>query len=127
MTIKTFNEDIGLNVIGFLEDKFVIKLNIENRHLNTNGVVHGGVISTLLDTAMGAAFFESSNGEGKAGATLEIKINFFRPIFEGTLTAYGVVTNLTRRTAFVEGFVENNENILIAKASATMMISGNET
>ncbi len=125
MSRKNFNEDVGLNVIGFLDDKFVIKLGIENRHLNTMGVVHGGVLSTLLDTTMCAAFFESTTGEGKIGATLEMKINFLKPTVEGNLTAYGFVTNISRRTVFVEGYIENQQGKLVAKASATVMISNN--
>lgn len=123
MSSKNFNEDIGLNVVGFVDDKFVIKLDIEKRHLNTMGVVHGGVLCTLLDTAMGAVFFESLHDEQKAGATLEIKINFLKPTIEGNLTAYGILINVSRRTAYVEGYIENQHGKLVAKASATMMIS----
>ncbi len=123
MSSENFNEDVGLNIIGFKDDKYVIELEIEKRHHNTGGIVHGGVLCTMLDTAMARAFFETLPPEKKSGATLEMNINFLKPTTAGKLTAYGILTHTTKRTAFVEGHVENQEGKLVAKASATMMLS----
>ena len=119
-----FNEHIGLNILGFREDRFVIELEIGSQHYNRYGTVHGGVLFTMLDTAMSRAFFDTLPAEKNSGVTLEMKINYLKTTTSGRLTAYGILINVTRRTAFVEGHIENEEGGLVAKASATMMLTG---
>ena len=57
-------------------------------HYNPMGTVHGGVCCTLADTAMGIAH-ASLLEDGETSTSLEIKINFIRPIWKDTLTAKG--------------------------------------
>jgi uncharacterized protein (TIGR00369 family) len=117
-------EYVGFNMIGFVGDHYVVELEVEPKHFNTIGTVHGGVICALLDTAMARALVGNlPERKRKSVATLEMKVNFLKPIMAaGKLTAYGMLTNLTNRTAFVEGIVKNQEGALIAKSSATMML-----
>ena len=119
-----FNEHTGLNIVGFQDEKFVIELEIETRHHNRYGTVHGGVLFTMLDTAMSRAFFDTLPPDQNAGVTLEMKINYLKATDAGKLTAYGSLINKTRRTAFVEGYIENEDGVLVAKATATMMLTG---
>jgi uncharacterized protein (TIGR00369 family) len=120
-----FNEHIGLDIVGFRDGKFVIELAIGQRHLNRYGFVHGGVLFTMLDTAMSRAIFDTLPPEGNTGVTLEMKINYLKKATASdTLTAYGALVHPTRRTAFVEGHIENAHGELVAKASATMMLTG---
>lgn len=121
MKVKNFNDETSLDFRGFVDDHYVIDLEIEPRHHNVMGFVHGGVLCTLLDTAMARSFFYSSPHEKKKGATLEMKVNFLKASTSGRITAYGKLVNVTKQTAFVEGRVENEEGQLLAKASATMM------
>lgn len=119
-----FNMHSGLNILGFQDGKFVVELEIGKRHHNRYGTVHGGVLFTMLDTAMSRAFFDTLPPSQNAGVTLEMKINYLKATAAGKLTAYGVLVNTTRRTAFVEGHIENEDGVLVAKASATMMLIG---
>jgi uncharacterized protein (TIGR00369 family) len=122
-----FDDFIGIKLIGFVDDVYLAELEVEPRHLNPLGIVHGGVLCTMLDTVMAKAFFETLPKEKQLGAALELKINFLRPTEAGKLTAYGKLINPTKRTAFVEGHILNQQGKLVAKASATLILSAKIT
>src|SRR5215211_6844805 len=65
------------------------------RHGNPMGTVHGGVLCDLADAAMGMAY-ASTLGEGETFTTLELKINFLRPVWRATLTADAEVVHRGR-------------------------------
>ena len=115
-------EDLGLHPVGFDGDDYVVALDLEPRHLNIGGIVHGGVICSLLDTAMARSWFMASSEGMLSAGTLEMKVNFLGSAREGRLVARGRVVNQTRRTVYIEGRVEDQAGRLLARASATMMI-----
>ena len=123
MSNENFNDDVGIKFVGLVDDRYVLELELEKRHRNMMGTVHGGVLCTMLDAAMARAYFATLPQEKVGGATLEMKINFLRPAETGKLTAYATLINSTRRTAFVEGVINNQDGKLIAKASGTMILS----
>lgn len=122
MAEANYLETLGINAIGFADEQYVIELKVTPQHLNIGGIVHGGVICSLLDTALARSFFMSLPEEGLAAATLEMKVNFLGSVREGKLTAYGCVVHTTRRTAYVQGYVEDQNGKLLAKGTATMML-----
>ena len=122
MKARDFNDEAGLNFQGFVDSHYVIDLEIEPRHHNVMGFVHGGVLCTLLDTAMARALFCSLPQEKRKSATLEMKVNFLKSSIAGKITAYGKLVNSTKQTAYVEGHLENEKGRLLAKSSATMML-----
>ncbi|QUQ62762.1 PaaI family thioesterase [Kutzneria sp. CA-103260] len=90
---------------------------------NTMGTVHGGVLATLLDTAMSCAV-HTTLPAGVGYTTLEIKVNYVRAAHTDgrLLTTEGVVVHAGRRTATAEGRVTDAEGRLIAHASTTCLI-----
>ena len=113
--------DLGLDPKGFDGEDYVVELPIEPRHLNVGGFVHGGVICSLLDTAMARSWFMREGNRELTAGTLEMKVNFLRSAKEGTLVARGHVVHVTRRTVMVEGRVDLGDRP-IARATATMML-----
>jgi uncharacterized protein (TIGR00369 family) len=95
-------------------------MDVEERHANPMGTVHGGIICDLADAAMGTAYF-STLEEGESFTTLELKINFLRPFWTGRLTAHGRVVSRGRTVGMSECDVEDAEGRLIARASSTCM------
>lgn len=69
---------------------------VDSDCLNPNGVVHGGVIFTLVDTAMGAATMSLLDPD-KACASIDVTIRFLRPVTSGTLTVEATVLRPGRR------------------------------
>ena len=119
-----FNEHVGYDALGFQDGRYILQLVVVSHHLNRYGIVHGGVLFSMLDTAMSRAFLDTLPAEQNSGVTLEMKINFLKATDGGTLTAFGELINTTRRTALVEGYIENGNGELVAKASGTMMLRG---
>lgn len=112
-------------MLGFDSGEYSVGLDLTPWHLNVMGKVHGGVICTMLDTAMARAYLRNENEVQKMGATLELKTNFIKGVSQGRLVAYGKLISATRRTAYVEGRIVNVSNELIAKASATVILFEN--
>ena len=79
-------------------------LDVSDRHLNPNGVVHGGVVFTLVDTAMGRATM-SVLEEGRICASIEVAVRYLRPITGGRLVATASVLRAGRRIVHLEGRV----------------------
>lgn len=119
---RDFNEVTGLDFIGLRDGSYVIDLQVGPRHHNVRGIVHGGVYCTLLDTAMTRAFLHTLPEQERLGSTLEMKINFLKAARSGKLTAYGKLIKATRRTAYVEGQVEDEQGQLLARSSATVIL-----
>ena len=79
-------------------------LDVDERHLNPNGVVHGGVVFTMVDTAMGRATL-SVLDEGCLCASIEVSVRYLRPVVEGRLVATATVLRAGRRIVHIEGAV----------------------
>jgi len=92
-------------------------------HYNPIGTVHGGVISAILDSAMGCSV-HSLLPAGKGYTTLELKVNFLKAITikTGKLKTIGKVINLGGRTALVEAQLIDDNNIIYAHAVSTCLI-----
>ena len=90
------------------------------RHANPMGTVHGGVLCGLGDAAMGMAY-ASTLGEGESFTTLELGVNYLRPVFEDRLTAEGRVVSQGRTVGLVECDVTNGDGDLVARLSSTCL------
>ena len=88
---------------------------------NPQGSVQGGFIAAMLDDAMGPAAFTSLE-PGQFASTLELKVNFYRPVSAGTVIAEGRVVHRTRRVLFLEGRLFGADGELAAGATATVRI-----
>lgn len=117
-----FTRSLGIESIGMVEGAFALELRIEERHLSMAARVHGGVLFTLLDTALGRAVI-AELPPGRGCATVELKINYFRPVQEGTIRAYGRCVQRTRSLAYAEGEVLNDEGKTLARASGTFFLT----
>jgi uncharacterized protein (TIGR00369 family) len=90
------------------------------RHGNPMGTVHGGIICTLADSAMGMAY-AAALGDDETFTTLELKINFLRPVWRGRLTATARVIQSGRTVGLAECDVVDDKGRLVARASSTCM------
>jgi acyl-CoA thioesterase len=97
------------------------ELAVASRHLNPIGVLHGGVIYSLADTAMGAALF-SLLEPGEQCATLEIKMHYLAPVTAGTIAAEAAVVERTKRVGVLEARVFGDGDRLVALATGTFYI-----
>ena len=119
---KNFTDAMGITTTLMEEGRCVMECPVTDALMSTADRVHGGVFFTILDTAMGRAVI-SKLPEGRGCATLEAKINYFRPVQTGHLRGEAVVLTMTRRTAFVESTLTDEEDRVVCRASGTFMLT----
>ena len=122
MTNLDFNQALGMKFVETTEGDCVLELEVVARHMSAAGRVHGGVFFTMVDTAMGRAVV-SRLSDGRGCATIEAKINYFRPVQAGVVRAIARCTNMSKRTAYVEAEILDQDDRLIAKATGTFMLT----
>jgi len=111
---------IGFSLAAIEPGRAVIDFTAQARHANPMGTLHGGVLCDIADAAMGMAW-AATLGEGETFTTLELKINFLRPVWMGRLTATGRVVQGGRTIGLLECDVVDDQGRLVARASSTVM------
>jgi uncharacterized protein (TIGR00369 family) len=113
--------DMTLVEVG--EGRIVFRAEPAEYHYNPLGTVHGGVAATLLDSAMGCVV-QSLLPAGTGYTTLEIKVNYLRPITcsTGTVTCEGTIIHLGGRTATAEARLTDATGRLYAHGTTTCII-----
>jgi uncharacterized protein (TIGR00369 family) len=111
---------IGIEFLEAGDGKCTMRLEAGEQHSNPMGTIHGGIVCDLADAAMGVAFF-TTLGEGESFTTLELKANFLRPFWTGTLLAHGQVVSRGRTVGLTECRVVDDQERLIAHATSTCM------
>jgi uncharacterized protein (TIGR00369 family) len=114
---------IGMTMVEASAGRVVFAAEPAGYHYNPLGTVHGGVAATLLDSAMGCVV-QSLLPAGTGYTTLEIKVNYLRPITSatGTVTCEGTVIHLGGRTATAEARVTDAAGKLYAHGTTTCII-----
>jgi len=118
MQVPPFNSYLGVEIERKEDGVGVVTLELAPHHLNRRGVAHGGVISSLLDSALGAAVI-SSIPEAWWCATTSLATQFLDGVGEGRLTATGRLLRRGGKVAFADGEVRDSRNRLIATATGT--------
>jgi uncharacterized protein (TIGR00369 family) len=112
---------IGFSLAAIEPGEAIIEFEAGERHANPMGTLHGGVLCDIADAAMGLAFAATLD-EGESFTTLELKINFLKPIWKAGLKATGRVVKRGRSVGLVECDVTDEGGSLVARASSTCMI-----
>ena len=114
-------ELIGFDLVEVGEGRSVVTLETGPQHTNPMGTTHGGILCDIADSAMGIAF-HSTLSPGETFTTVELKINFFRPVWKAQLRAEGKVVRRGRTVGYVECEVSDENGRAIAKASSTCLV-----
>ena len=114
---------LGMDDLQVERGKVSISLVVQAAHYNPMGSVHGGVISTLLDTAA-ACSVQSALAAGESYTSLDLTVKFLRAVTveSGRVTAVGTLVQRGRRTALAEAKLYDEAGKLVAYASSTCMI-----
>jgi uncharacterized protein (TIGR00369 family) len=118
MEIPPFNEYLGAELTRRGQGEAEIALRLGPHHLNRRGVAHGGVIASLLDSALGAAVISSIPKEWWC-ATTSMTMQFIGGAREGRLTASGRVVRRGSSVAFAAGEVRDERGKIVASATGT--------
>jgi uncharacterized protein (TIGR00369 family) len=120
-------ELVGFRPTYVMPGRVVFEYEPREEHYNPLGAVHGGILTTVLDTVMGCAV-QSLLEEGVGYATIELKASFVRPVrlATGVLRAEGVVVHGGSRVSTAEGKLVDGEGRLYATASSSLLIIADE-
>ena len=111
---------VGFEVTAVGDGEATVVLEAGREHASPLGTVHGGVLCDVGDAAMGVAY-ASTVGADESFTTLELGVNYLRPVWEDRLTAHGRVVDRGRTVGLAECEVENADGQLVAKLSSTCL------
>jgi uncharacterized protein (TIGR00369 family) len=116
---------LGITFTRPSEGVIVAEFRAAPQHRNPMGTLHGGILCDLADAAMGVAF-AATLGSGESFTTLELKINFLRPVWDALLIAEAHVLSRGRTVGLVECKINDEKHRLIAKAGSTCLVLAGE-
>lgn len=111
---------IGFRLTSIRPGEAVVELETSERHANPMGTLHGGILCDIADAAMGLAYAATLE-EGESFTTLELKINFLKPIWNAKLRAVARIVKHGRTVGLVECDITDEEESLVARSTSTCM------
>lgn len=111
---------IGMRMVAAEEGRVTFELDAGPEHSSPPGTLHGGILCDLADGAMGCACV-SLLAEGESFATVELKINFLKPVWSGRVTAVGEVVKAGRTLTVCACRITDVGGSLVAYATSTQM------
>jgi uncharacterized protein (TIGR00369 family) len=111
---------IGMRMIAAEPGRVTFELDAGPEHSSPPGTLHGGILCDLADAAMGCANL-SRLEEGESFVTVELKINFLKPVWTGRITAVGEVIKAGRTLSLLDCRITDESGSLVAYATSTCM------
>lgn len=120
-------ELLGMSLDVVEEGRVVFVVEPSEYHYNPIGVVHGGLAATMLDSAIGCAV-QTLAPAGVAYTTVELKVNYIRPLRSGmgVVSGEGTVLHFGRQTALAEARLTGPDGKLYAHATSTCLLMRGE-
>jgi uncharacterized protein (TIGR00369 family) len=112
----------GMRVLRVEPGEVDVAMDVGPDHLNLRGLLHGGMIATLADSASGLAV-RSALEPGRTHATVQLDVRFLRAGGPGTIEARGRAIRVGRSIAFAEAEIVDGDGTTLARASATHAVS----
>lgn len=111
---------LGIELVSAEPGRVVMEMEVGAHLANPMGTLHGGVLCDIADAAMGMTY-ASKLAPGETFTTLELKINFMRPVWKGRIRAEGGIVKGGRTVGLVECRVLTADGQLVAHATSTCM------
>jgi uncharacterized protein (TIGR00369 family) len=115
-----YPEHMSMRLVRIAMDKAVIELKTGSCHLQPYGIVHGGVIATMIDTAtFWSVYMRLPESAGLVN--IDLKLNYLKPVENGQLIAEGRTIRSGNSISYAETSVMNEKRELIAHGTSTLM------
>ena len=112
---------MSMRLMSLELDRATVELKIGNCHLQPYGIVHGGVLSTLIDTATFWSVFKRVP-EDAGLVNIDLKLNYLQAVQSGRLTTEGYAIRSGKSISYAEAKVFNEDNELIVHGTSTLKI-----
>lgn len=126
LAASEFHTWAGMEVVEASDGEVTVAMDVLDRHLNLQGLVHGGMLAILADTACGLSI-RSAMEAGRLHVTTDMDIHYLAPARPGRLFGRGKAIRVGRSLAFAEASIEDAEGKLLARAQSRFSVSGRET
>jgi uncharacterized protein (TIGR00369 family) len=113
-------ETLGARITEAEPGRVVVEVEAGPQHRHGGGIVQGGVITQIADAAMGMTL-ATLQEDRIWNTTIELKINFIRPVVSGRIRAIGRVVEMKQSLMFGEADVLDEHDRLVARASSTCL------
>ncbi|HVJ47651.1 PaaI family thioesterase [Desulfitobacterium sp.] len=113
---------MGMTTVPNVDGKTQVVMKVTEQLKQFYGNVHGGVLAGLLDSAIAVAVNERLDSS-EGASTVELKLNYLRPVNEGTLWAEGKIIQKGRRIIVGQGEIKDDSGNLVAFGTATFMVT----
>ncbi len=117
---NSFPTLVGIEIDSIEHGRARLAMDVTEKHLQLQGIMHGGAIATLVDTAVAMAILGASE-PGDRFTTIEMKINYLSPVREGRVVAEAKLIRDGRRIVVAECDVFEHRGRLAAKGLLTYM------
>lgn len=119
--LPAYDRHMGFRLVSWSPEGAVVEAEADGHFANPAGVLHGGVLAGLADSAMGLTTLGLVE-PGESTTNTDLQIRFLRPTTAGTLRATARVLRRGRRTMTMECDVVDAEGRLVAKASSNFLV-----
>jgi uncharacterized protein (TIGR00369 family) len=124
----TIADTLGFRLIAVEEGTATLEMLTDPaRHANPMGTIHGGVLCDIADAAIGTAHAFSLD-EGESFTSVDLRINFFRPVWKEMITATSKAVHRGKTTSYYECAITRADGKLVATVTSTVMtLRGDQT
>jgi len=119
--VSEFVKWFGIELVSLGYGEATLRISLEPHHLNPGGIVHGGVVATLLDGVIGIAL-RTRLPLDRTHVTLQLQVTYLRSVRTGSITAHGTTVRSGRRVGYGEAELTDEDGTLLARATATYMV-----
>ena len=113
-------KQLGFEIVEVERGRVVLRMRVREHHKQVHGVVHGGVLAALADTAGGLASYTAASGPRVA--TIEMKINYLEAVAGGTVLADARVVRIGKHIAVVDCDIREANGRLVGKALMSFFV-----
>ena len=121
MATSGFHRWMGIRLLEADEGHVEVALDVEEHHLNLQGLVHGGVLATLADTAAGLAI-RTRLEPGRRHVTVNLDVQYLSAAGSGTIVARGTAMRVGRQIAHARAEIRDANGRLLVTAQATVAV-----
>ena len=100
----------------------IVEIEIQKKHLQPFGFVHGGVFSSIIDAATFWAVFYGVEDQSTGLTSVDLKLNYLAPVASGKLIAKGRLIKLGKTLGYADAEVTDEKGNILAHGSSTLMI-----
>jgi uncharacterized protein (TIGR00369 family) len=108
-------QDVG---IGYA----ILQIDLENKHLQPFGFIHGGVFASIIDAATFWAVYCGVEDQQAGLTSVDLKLNYLGPVASGRLIARGRQIKLGRSLGYAEAEVTDEKEVIVAHGTSTLMV-----